>query len=692
MSRPLIFLLAAMAAGGAFGQQNEPADSLVHELNEIVVTAEQQVTRLVGTLLVSTIAGSPLADLGSALDVLGQLPMLKTDGDGVTVIGRGAPEIYVDGRPISDLSDLRILTSRNLRNVELIMAPGAEYDAATGAVLKITTRRNFIRGLSADNETEVKRGRRWSANDYLNLRYFMPGGWEVFGQGIYTHYATAMHGRTVNSLIYDGRPAEVGATQNTAMTANNYGFKGGFNRQAGEGGFGAYYRMLHEHGNFGNTGTEWLDAEAAVGRVITRGISALNHYAQAYYDNTFGGKYHLHFDGTAIVKNSDSDNMTSYPGGAHGDVPSRQKRHSGLYGGKLTLDFPLGPGRLVAGTEDSYTATRLDYRMLSQSVGQYIPSSLSQTAQTTLGAFGSYSARFGHWNVTAGLRYEYKDFAYTLDGVRDSALSRRDNFLTPDISFGYEWDNGASVSVSYRSITEQPSYSQLTDGLSYTGMHEIEGGNPALRDGRSHRVQLFGMWRDFLFQATFMRSDDTYGFVKRVYPADDLQLIFQPVNLDVSAAWFYLVWERPVGRWTPSITLSSNPQWLTLDGQKYDRPIWGYYFDNTFSLPHGWLATVNVYGRSAGNIHTQLFERQWFVMDMSVKKMFLDKTLSVKLSANNIFNTTSNGWRLQTYDVDMRKEQSYDDRSVALTVSYSFQPRKSGYRGQGAAESEADRL
>lgn len=80
----------------------------MHELNEIVVTADQQVTRLVGTSLVSTIAGSPLADLGSALDVLGQLPMLKTDGDGVTVIGRGAPEIYVDGRPISDLSLIHI--------------------------------------------------------------------------------------------------------------------------------------------------------------------------------------------------------------------------------------------------------------------------------------------------------------------------------------------------------------------------------------------------------------------------------------------------------------------------------------------------------------------------------------------------------------------------------------------------------
>ena len=203
MSRPLIFLLAAMAAGGAFGQQNEAADSLVHELNEIVVTVDQQVTRLVGTSLVSTVAGSPLADMGSALDVLGQLPMLKADGDGVTVIGRGAPEIYVDGRPISDLSDLRTLQSRNLRNVELIMAPGAEYDAETGAVLKITTRRNFIRGLSADNETEVKRGRRWSANDYLNLRYFIPGGWEVFGQGIYTIY------------ISRGRSAVKGSTGRT---------------------------------------------------------------------------------------------------------------------------------------------------------------------------------------------------------------------------------------------------------------------------------------------------------------------------------------------------------------------------------------------------------------------------------------------------------------------------------------------
>ena len=201
--------------------------------------------------------------------------------------------------------------------------------------------------------------------------------------------------------------------------------------------------------------------------------------------------------------------------------------------------MPLSKGSLVVGTEDSYTTTRVDYRMLNEEIGSYIPSALSEVAQTSLAGFASYSAGFGKLGLTAGLRYEYKNFSYRLDGKRDDSLSRRDNFVTPDISLSYDFsgDGSKSLSLSYKSFTELPPYSSLSDGLSYTGIHEIEGGNPALRDGRSHQLQLLGMMGDFMMQATFRRSFDTYGFIKRIYPADNLQLIFQPVNFNVSAAW-----------------------------------------------------------------------------------------------------------------------------------------------------------
>ena len=69
-------------------QSQETTDSLTQQLREVIVTAKQPATKLVGTTLVSTIAGSNLADIGNALDVLNQLPMIKVQNNEVTVIGK----------------------------------------------------------------------------------------------------------------------------------------------------------------------------------------------------------------------------------------------------------------------------------------------------------------------------------------------------------------------------------------------------------------------------------------------------------------------------------------------------------------------------------------------------------------------------------------------------------------------------
>ncbi|MDE5960711.1 MAG: hypothetical protein K2H08_03205, partial [Duncaniella sp.] len=138
MSKVILpFILILAVAFTARSQQpsvtpTQPSDSLVRELGEVVVTARNQSTRLVGNSLVSTIAGTPLANLGNALDVLSQLPMIKVADDEVSVHGKGSPLIYIDNRPVSDSFDLRTLRSRNIRNVELTLAPGAEYDATVG--------------------------------------------------------------------------------------------------------------------------------------------------------------------------------------------------------------------------------------------------------------------------------------------------------------------------------------------------------------------------------------------------------------------------------------------------------------------------------------------------------------------------------------------------------------------------------
>ncbi len=98
----LIIIMILSAWNNGYAQETTPTESLIKELQEIVVTAKQPATKLVGSSLVSTIAGSNLQNAGNALDVLQQLPLISVDDNAVSVTGKGLPAIYIDGRPMRD--------------------------------------------------------------------------------------------------------------------------------------------------------------------------------------------------------------------------------------------------------------------------------------------------------------------------------------------------------------------------------------------------------------------------------------------------------------------------------------------------------------------------------------------------------------------------------------------------------------
>lgn len=672
-------------------QNEEATDSLTHELQEVIVTAKQPATKLVGSTLVSTIPGSNLADLGTALDVLAQLPMIKVTDNTVSVIGKSNIEIYIDGRPMRDEQELQQLLSSNMKKVELLMAPGAAYESTTGAVLKITTRSNFVQGLSLTDQFLLECRRKWSVMDYLALSYRF-GDWEFFVNGTINHNNSTNKGTTTNTLVYNGEKTIVGRSQNISSPTTVGVIKGGFNYSRGAQSFGAYYRYNPERGDFNNSGSDWLDDNPAFSRVIDKRIRAHSHLASLYYENTFAEKYLLHFDGDFRRSNEKNNVVTTYPATVTPAVNSTDERTSTLWAGKLYLNLPLWNGEFTVGTQDSYTHTSLDYRMLNTDISEYIPSSLTDARQTSAALYASWSRMFGKFSLSAGARYEYVDFDFKVDGKRDDDVSRRYHLLTPDLSLGYSFNDESQISISYKMATVKPPYSRLTGSLYYTGLHEIEGGNSGLRDEKMHDVQLFGMWKGFMLQADYTRSLDTYAFVKQMYPADNLQLLMHPVNIDVSALSLYLVWSKPVRCWTPNITFGMYRQWLELESTDYNKPLFSYFFDNTFSLPKGWTITANISGNSQGDMHTNRFGGSWFTMDASVGKSFLNKSLTVKLSATDIFNTANNDWTMNTYGVFVDKRQSYDRRGVSLNIIYNFQPRKSKYKGSAASEAEMKRL
>ncbi|MDE7166679.1 MAG: outer membrane beta-barrel family protein [Bacteroidaceae bacterium] len=692
-AKPFIVILTAIFTAGTIRAQNEEAtDSLTRKLQEVVITAKQPATKLVGSTLISTIPGTNLANLGNALDVLAQLPMIKVQDNTASVIGKSNIEIYIDGRPMRDEQELQQLLSSQLKKVELLMAPGATYASNCGAVLKITTRRSFAQGLSLTDQFRLQRRRKWSAMNDLGLSYRI-GNWEVFGKGTINRNKSLTKGTTTNKLWYGDKETVVGSSQHNSHPTTTGIVEAGFNYAKVAQSFGSYYRYNPERGDFNNSGTEWLDDYPAISRDIDKRMRSHTHLAALYYENTFADKYLLHFDGDFRQSHSSNKTATTYTKSTtNPDINSTDKRHSTLWAGKLYLKFPLWNGDFTVGTQDSYTCTSLDYQMQNAQVSEYIPSSLTDAKQTSAALFATWSRTLGKFSLSVGARYEYVDYDFKIDGKRDEDVSRRNHLFTPNLSLGYSFNEEAQITLTYKRVTIKPPYSQLTGSLSYVGLHEIEGGNPGLHDENMHDVQLFGMWKGFMLQADFTRSIDTYAYVKQQYPAHNLQLVMHPVNIDVSALNLYLIWSQPLRRWTPNVMAGMYRQWLKLDNISYNKPIFSYDFDNTFSLPHSWTITANVSGRTQGDMHTNRFGATWFTMDVSVGKNFFNKSLTVKLSATDIFNTANNNWTMNTYGVFVDKHQSYDHRGVSLSVIYNFHPHKSKYKGTSAAEAEMKRL
>ena len=109
-------------------------------------------------------------------------------------------------------------------------------------------------------------------------------------------------------------------------------------------------------------------------------------------------------------------------------------------------------------------------------------------------------------------------------------------------------------------------------------------------------------------------------------------------------------------------------------------------------MAHGWLITTNMSGYTRGDMRTTCFGKSLFTMDVSIGKTFFNKSLTVKLSATNIFNTANNDWTMNTFGIFVDKKQSNDNRGIALNVIYNFQPSKSKYKGSYASETELNRL
>lgn len=659
--------------------------------------ANRKMVRLKGNALACSVAGTELATLGTANDVLARLPFVNTDGEEISVMGKGKPAVFIDNRPMRDESELTLLKSERIKDVQIIYAPGAEYGAEVKAVIKIQTKQTFAQGFSGKLTSQTTRKRVWEEKAMADLSYNWTHA-QVFGQFVYNNSGSRNRLENTTRFVYDNAESQL---SNAATVRNKSAAviaKGGFvwNNQGQSA--GAYYQYTNTPTHLRNRGTETdriglLPADT-LSKQIAVDARQEKHLASVYYDNTFASGAVLHFDGNYLHTRYTDDNLTETLSAAGTDgerVPSKTKTRADFLAAKLYYEFPAWTGKLNVGAEGSYTFNHQQYTMLSAAVSTYIPSTVNESRQQDYAAFATFSKEWAAFSFQAGLRWETVKFDYEKNHVRDTEVSKTDHSLSPHLSLTYRIGSEVSMALDYSHSIVRPPYKQLRSSLLYVGPYEVEGGNPALGHCKTHTLDYLLSWRDVTLEVTYAHQADTYVYTKEHYAADSPILIFSPRQADIDNLSAYLSYAPTVKWWKPNLTVGLDKQWLTLYGARYGRPVFRYMLKNVFIPSKAWLLTLDVTGSTRGHVMTNEMRSSWGV-DLGVRRFFLQKRLQVGLAATDIFHTRSQSWVMNVQDVRLHKVVDADTRRVTLTLSYTFNPKKSRYKGQTANGVEMKRL
>jgi len=715
MKKSLIFITLLLVVGPLSAQtpaDAEPssADSVkVEKLEQSVVSAVMPKTKLTREGVQVSVRGSVLENVGTANDVLNKTPGLIKTKDGLEVIGKGAPLIYINGRKVTDNKELDRLMSNEIQNVEVITNPGAAYDATVRAVVKIKTIKRqgegfgFNAGIADDQNFRIKYLNDPSANFDANYRI---KGVDIFAGVNYNHYS----GYQKSDTLYQKSTVSPETVQDGSLHNEYYGqyltVKGGLNWQISDNHSVGF--KVDWTGDFGFGVNQRLDEVfymngIAKDTIHSRGISkyadgSLPAYLKTnvYYNGNVG-KLGIDFNFDYYGINTSLTDLTKEMAtSGEAEVFSQSDTRSGMYAGKLVLSYPIWKGNLQVGTEQTYTRREENYII----TGTSLPSSESKVAENNIAAFASYGfalPKVGQFS--AGLRYEHVDYKYEYasGGVSEPDYKKYDNVF-PTVSYAGAFGK-FQVMANYSTKTSRPGYYDLSDGIRYNSRYILQSGNSHLQPQIINDFGLTGCWKFLVLSASYNRVDNAIATWSTRYNDQGMVLV-KPRNIEDPKRQLsvFLNATPTVGIWNMNYTVGVQNQWWEVDADGYhlsfsNRPMWYARLLNTLSVKGGWQFELGGEYHSPMLSDNILITTHYFDLTAAIQKSFLpDKSLVLRLEGADLAGL---GFFHVYADFGahyIRQSHVMDTQRVKLSLRYKFNTAVSKYKGSGAGKDAAGRM
>lgn len=672
-----------------------PVNTII--LQQVSISSTKPFVKLKGTGFSIDIANSHLGDLPTVPDVLSQLPSVKATGSGFSVLGRGDAEIFIGNQKVVDMSELYRLRPAEIKSVEIIRNPGAEFNADAAAVIRIRLKNNVLKGFGLDVMSQGSFGRRFSDYEQLSITYGA-GRTNSFltfsnnssrlnsdqdnqqdtytSSGIWKMTSEMPHW---NSEYYDWM---LTAGTSVSVTDNHtVGAKVTYSHDTQRNGGEKYSAMT-----IGDEEYETLVAYTSTPQ------NYWQWHANVYYDGTFSEKWSAVFNGDYVGRKHYSEHFTEENGSLtpHHLVINNDNTRYNLWSALAKVNWKLtDSSQMVFGTDISVVRQhRNDWQSGQEQISQL------NSVESKYAVFGQYNLSRGIWDFGAGIRYEANKMDYT-DGSTDSKiLFKTYHRLYPEITVSANVGK-TIMSLGFTSHIRRPSFYQLRTSREYFNRYETTEGNPLLRPRYTYDISYSFGYNDFTASVGYQWVHNYISEESRIDSDNPLHLTSYPVNKGkYTAAMLQLNYDHKFGFWHPYLSAHLTKTFYGLSMIQESMPPLGksplfeLSFSNYFSFC-GTTAYISANYNPAG-AYCDSWEDRFVGIDLGIYRRFFSKRLYVAVNATNIFGCKSKSRTY--YGASIFERTAFrDNQRLYLTISYSFR-HDVKYKGKTSAQDEINRM
>lgn len=700
MKQFLMFLFGSFTYCFAFPQAVNNTDSVAKSnerlLEEIVVTANIAPYKLSKGGISMKIKGTPLSDAGTCFDVLAQMPGIRTDEGNIEIIGKGNPQIYINGRRMLDRSELIRMSSKGIQSVEILYNPGAKYGADIKSVILIKTVRKQGDGLSGSFQVTGRQAHSFSQTDNMSLNY-RTGGIDVFGSFNFDHARRFQEQRNTTD-IRTGKniyllDADILIRPKSTNLVGNAGINWQINQHHSMG-------IKYEYAGTPYSKSNWrTDEDMFLNGLMNENIVYDTHWNSRSLPTNYVNLYYLGKikSFTIDISNDfysqrnnraqtifETSNVTENK--SFGSLNAIKSR---LWASKGVASYNFGNNELEFG----YEFTSTDRKDQFTNMNDGLADANDHIKESKIAGFMSVNVPINKVEFYAGIRYERTVSNYYIFSSFVPEQSRKCGRLYPSFDFSFPIRK-ANFTLSYTAKTKRPLYSQLSSAVQYDDRFTYETGNPYLTSEMIHDISLAGVWKWMFFSIGWQYDKDAIISVIKPYESGS------PVNLmsydnfsHISKYNVVLSLSPKIKRWSPRLRLNLLGQVFgipTMNGvRNMNTPILFWNFYNTINLGKGFNLTADLMGRTQGDMDVVTLKPSWQLnigMTKNLNNWFF------QLQATDVFKTARNSMITYGEQMTLNKWNYSDTQAIRLIVRYSFNATMNKYKGKSAGLLERNRL